>query len=67
MNVADKLRVEARRAKVTVYRMSKDSGIQVSAVQRWFDGGGLNVSTAEKLARVLGFKLVLEPIEKKRR
>ncbi len=67
MDIVEKLRAEARRSKMTAYRLAKNTGVQISAVQKWFDGGGLNVSTAERIARVLGFKLVLEPIEKKRR
>ena len=67
MDIVEKLRIEARQANVSAYRLAKDTCIQVSAVQKWFDGGGLNCSTAEKIARVLGFKLVLQPIEKKRR
>lgn len=65
MNIVEQLRREARRAGVTVYRVSKDSGLRVSAVQKWASGGGLNVTTAEKLARVLGFTLELVPHKKR--
>ena len=61
MDVVEQLRREARKAGVTVYRLSKDSGLRVSVVQKWASGGGLNVATAEKLAKVLGFTLKLAP------
>ena len=60
MDIVEQLRREAARQGVTGYRLWKDSGVQVAAVQKWLDGGGLRCSSAEKLAAALGCKIILQ-------
>ena len=67
MNIVKQLRKAARDADVTQYRIAKDTGIPVAAIQKWWHGGGLLCSSAEKIAAVLGCRIVLQPMQRSAR
>lgn len=64
-DIVEAIRRQAKRGGVTGYRLSKDSGVTISVVQRIIDGGGAECRTAEKLARALGYRIVLQAIKGK--
>lgn len=65
-DIAKQLRQAARKAGVTQYRISKNSGLWIAAVQGWWKGGDLLCTSAVKIAQALGYQIVLKPIKKAR-
>jgi hypothetical protein len=65
MSIADTIRQAAKASGLSIYMIAKRSGLHVSMVQRHAAGGGLNCTTAEKIAAGLGYEIVLRPIKRK--
>ena len=66
MNLTDTIRKTARKSGLSVYMVAKRAGLPVSIAQRFMNGGGLRCETAEKLARGLDCRIVLEPVGKRK-
>ncbi len=66
MSIPEQLRQAARDRKVTCYRLWRETGIPVAAIQQWWHGGGLRCSSAEKIAAALGLEIVLRPARKRK-
>jgi len=55
----DIIRAAVRRDGRTLYRLEKDSGVDVAVLQRFMKGErGLNLRTAEKICRAVGLELL---------
>ncbi|MCK6484404.1 MAG: helix-turn-helix transcriptional regulator [Phycisphaerae bacterium] len=67
MDIVQQILKLARARGISIYRLAKDADLGVAAVQRMVKGGGAKVSTAEKLARVVGCRLVLQPTKRKQK
>jgi hypothetical protein len=67
MNLTDTIRQAARKSGLSVYRLAKDAGLPVSIAQRFMKGGGLRCGTAERLAKALDYRIVLQPVERERK
>jgi hypothetical protein len=63
MNVSDELRTQTAKAlksrAYTVYSLAKACEVQQSVLHRWLGGTDLAVKTLHKVAKELGFEIVL--------
>jgi hypothetical protein len=66
MNLVSTIRQAAVKSRLSTYAIAKRSGLPASMAQRFMAGGGLTCETAEKLAKGLGLRIVLEPIGERR-
>ena len=59
MDIANAIRRAAKRKRLTVYRIAKDTGLNQSGINQFFRGDRdeLRLSTAEILLDYLGFEL----------
>ena len=66
--IYDKLRRAIERGPKKRYRLSKETGIEQSQLSRFMAGTcGLGIEAVEKLAKALGFELVLRRRSRKRK
>lgn len=65
MDIVKQLRKAVRDAGITPYAVARDTGLRVSVIQQWWAGGGLRCSSAERIAKALGYRITLEPIKTK--
>ncbi len=63
MDIATAIRRAAKRKRLTVYRIAKDTGLNQSGINQFFRGDRdeLRLSTAEVLLEYLGFELRAKP------
>jgi transcriptional regulator with XRE-family HTH domain len=60
--ISEQLREAIRRRGLTAYKVAKDAGVSHTIVQRFLDGDrGLNLDSADKIARTLRLRLVEDP------
>ena len=60
----DKLLKAFRQGNITRYRLAKESGVDLSTVYRWqADRSAVGLNSITKIAKVLGFKIILEPLK----
>jgi hypothetical protein len=60
------LRRAVKASGLSLYRVSKDTGIAVSPIQVFMAGGGLTLSSAEKIGRLVGVELRRVPRKKRK-
>jgi transcriptional regulator with XRE-family HTH domain len=56
--LAQLLRDEIRRRKLTQYRIAQETGIKQPSLCKFLSGGSLRIETAAKLLDYLGFEVV---------
>src|SRR5262245_49594203 len=64
--IEETLRQAILRSGWSVNSVAKRAGVPQPAVHVFVHGGGLNIRTADKLARVLGLRLAYDPAESSR-
>ncbi len=67
MDIANAIRRAAKRKRLTVYRIAKDTGLNQSGINQFFRGDRdeLRLSTAEVLLDYLDFELRAKPRKEK--
>ena len=60
---ADSLRAAIEQSDLTHYRIAKNVGYTADVVDRFVAGMDSRISTVEKLAAGVGYRIVLEPLE----
>jgi plasmid maintenance system antidote protein VapI len=56
----DQIRAAIQKSGLSLYRVAKDSGVNVAPIQRFMAGEhGLTVNSAERIGRVVGLELRL--------
>ncbi len=63
------IRDAIRRSGLSIYRIAKNAGLQVSIVQRIASGvrDNMTIATAQKIAGAVGYRLELRPVKRPRR
>jgi predicted transcriptional regulator len=63
-SISDELRAAIRKTGLTHYRIGKNAGVTADMVDRFVYGDrDPQLSTAEKIAKGAGYRLVLEPLD----
>lgn len=66
--ICDRLKKAIEKGPKSRYRLSKETGITQSQLSRFMPGTrGLGIDNVEKLAKALGFELVMKKKAKKRK